>query len=220
MRITTHMLNESTRKAGLPLTRHSLLDYVNGNGNGSVLNALQAKSKTGVTTLNKSKYEKQEKAADDVTVQAWKFLIEGADSIFEKAKETGNTEEICKETEVLAEKYNEMLSSMEKGTGAQDKLYYQSLKDLAGENKEQLEKVGILISKDGSLKVDKEKLEAASLEDLKKVLGREGSFMTDLFIFSVRAADNAQANLESMSGSYLSNGNMINQYSGKYDFRG
>ena len=29
MRITTQMLNESARKAGLPLDNHTLLDYIN-----------------------------------------------------------------------------------------------------------------------------------------------------------------------------------------------
>ena len=45
MRITTQMLNESARKAGLPINSNSLLNYVNGNSDNTLLNALN-KSRT------------------------------------------------------------------------------------------------------------------------------------------------------------------------------
>ena len=37
MRITTRMLNESVRKAGLPVNNTSLLNYINNKGKGNTL---------------------------------------------------------------------------------------------------------------------------------------------------------------------------------------
>ena len=47
MRITTQMLNESARKAGLPVNNTSLLNYINNKNQGnSLLDALNKKKET------------------------------------------------------------------------------------------------------------------------------------------------------------------------------
>ncbi len=57
MRITTQMLNESARKAGLPVNNTSLLNYINNKGEGnSLLDALNKKKETVATATQKSNY--------------------------------------------------------------------------------------------------------------------------------------------------------------------
>ena len=65
MRITTQMLNESARKAGLPINNTSLLSYAsNESSENTLLRALNKNSSSVVDTAKRSSYEKLEKAAD------------------------------------------------------------------------------------------------------------------------------------------------------------
>lgn len=59
MRITTRMLNESARKAGLPVNNTSLLNYINNKGKGNtLLDALNKKKETTANLKQKNNYEK------------------------------------------------------------------------------------------------------------------------------------------------------------------
>ena len=65
MRVTTQMLNESARKAGLPLHDTSLLNYINKeNGGNGLLDAISNKNgqnNGNVSRMQKYGYEKMEK---------------------------------------------------------------------------------------------------------------------------------------------------------------
>ena len=84
MRITTQMLNESARKAGLPINNTSLLNYKKNDGTGnSLLDALNKKKETAATAAQKSDYEKLDKEADQLTQVAEVLLKDGENSLFE-----------------------------------------------------------------------------------------------------------------------------------------
>lgn len=218
MRVTNQMLNESARRAGTPVNGHSLLDYVKGGGSNTISNGSWANKKLG--KAEKTKYEKQEKAADELTTIAQKLSASGKDNIWEKFRESGDTAEITKEAEGLVEKYNTLLESMKDTSGALNEFYKKNLKDLPAQYAEALAEIGITSKKDGSLEIDKEKLKGASLEQLEKVLGKDSAFTTRISYVSSRIADNAGANLENLSGSYLPDGNTASSYLNKYDFWG
>lgn len=222
MRITSQMLNESARKSGLTFNRHSLLDYVNGGNNfaPSAQTVLPPKKTETAHTINKTKYEKQEKVADELDIQARKFVMEGSENLFEQAKASSDTAELQKEAEALVEKYNNLLSNMKETSGVMEEFYKYSLKELVSENKDALAELGISAGKDGKLQVDSDKLKAASCETLEKVLGAEGTFIPKLSFLSSRVADNANANLVSVYSNYLSNGNRAENYMSKYNFWG
>lgn len=219
MRVTNQMLNESARKAGTPVNGHSLLDYVNGgSGNNTVSERLMGKR--GLSKAEKTKYEKQEKAADELDTIAQKLSASGKDSLWEKAKESGETKEVTKKAQELVEKYNKLLESMKGATGALNEFYRRSLKELPEQHAEELAKIGITSKKDGSLEIDQEKLKGASLEQLEKVFGKDSAFTPRISYISSRIADNAGANLENLSGSYLPDGNAASSHLNKYDFWG
>ncbi|MDE6530539.1 MAG: hypothetical protein K2K96_07175 [Lachnospiraceae bacterium] len=219
MRVTNQMLNESARRAGMPVNGHSLLDYVNGgNSNNMVSEKLMANK--GLSKTEKTKYEKQEKAAEELDSIAQKLSASGKDSIWEKVKESGDTTEITKKAQELVEKYNKLLESMKDTSGALNEFYKKSLKDLPAQHKEALAEIGITAKKDGSLEIDQEKLKGASLEQLEKIFGKDGSLTPRISYISSRIADNASANLENLSGSYLPNGNTTSSHLNKYDFWG
>lgn len=210
------MLHEAEKKAGVPVKQRTLLDYATGGGSPDTL--LDLMQENTVNTANRSKYEKQEKAADELGLQVQKFLAEGSDSLFAKAKESGDTSDLCKEIETLAEKYNSLLSQTARETDTMNVFYGQSMKELVTKNKDALAGIGVTVNSDGSLKVDQEKLQSASLESLEKAFGRENVFVSNLAYVVSRVEGNASANLESISGSYASNGNFASMYTSKYDF--
>ncbi|MDE6686544.1 MAG: flagellar filament capping protein FliD [Lachnospiraceae bacterium] len=219
MRVTNQMLNESARRAGTPVNGHSLLDYVNGgNSNNMISEKLMANKRLSKT--EKTKYEKQEKAAEELDTIAQKLSASGKDSIWEKVKESGDTTEITKKAQELVEKYNKLLESMKDTSGALNEFYRRSLKELPDQHKEALAEIGITTKKDGSLEIDQEKLKGASLEQLEKVFGKDSKLTTRISYVSSRIADNASANLENLSGSYLPDGNTTSSHLNKYDFWG
>lgn len=219
MRVTNQMLNESAKRAGMPVNGHSLLDYVNGGNSNNMISEKLMASK-GLSKTEKTKYEKQEKAAEELDTIAQKLSASGKDSIWEKVKESGDTTEITKKAQELVEKYNKLLESMKDTSGALNEFYRRSLKDLPDQHKEALAEIGITTKKDGSLEIDQEKLKGASLEQLEKALGKDSSLTTRLSYVSSRIADNASANLENLSGSYLPDGNTTSSHLNKYDFWG
>lgn len=219
MRVTNQMLNESARRAGTPVNGHSLLDYVNGGSNNNMI-ADRLMGKKGLGKAEKTKYEKQEKAADELTTIAQKLSASGKDSIWDKVRESGDTAEITKKAQELVEKYNKLLDSMKDTSGALNEFYKRNLKDLPAQHKEALAEVGITTGKDGSLEVDQEKLKGASLEQLEKVFGKDSTFTNRISYVSSRIADNAGANLENLSGSYRADGNTASSHLNKYDFWG
>lgn len=212
MRITTQMLNESARKAGLPIHQGSLLDYINksDSGSASLLNALQTKA-AGATS--RTKYEKQEKAADELLGQVQR-------SFYEKYEGEGEDSGFYKSAQALAEKYNRLLSELKSSPDVLDSFYRQSLGEIVSSGKASLDAVGITAAKDGKLKVDSDKLKSASPEELREVFGEKSEFMEKLQFLAGRISDRAGANAKSASASYSPDG-MMNYYSqNKYDFWG
>lgn len=208
MRITSHMLSLAEQKLGLSVSRRSLLDFINSEKNGnSLLNALSSKKGSFSDTLNRAKYEKLEKTAEELEAQA-KKMAEGSEK-----------DDLYAETEKLAKTYNSLLDAMSRHGGALNSFYRQNLKDIAVHDEELLRSVGISVQKDGTLEVDKDKLSAASLEELKKAVGADSDFAAKLSYISSKIADNAEANAKSYSSGYLPNGNITSNYQSKYDFR-
>lgn len=225
MRITTQMVNEAAMKSGLPINQSTLLDYMNNESNAdTLLEALEAKSESAynkVDAANLNTYKKLEKAADELDAQAQRFMAEGSESFFEKAKASGDTSELYKEAKELLEKYNTLFSAMKGSSDSMNAFYRQSMQELVSSGKETLAAVGISVESDGSLTIDADKFKSASMETLETVLGRNDSFSTSLSFIAAKVGNYANANLKSATSSYLSNGTAASGYYGsKFDFLG
>ena len=218
MRITTQMLNESARKAGLPINGTSLLKYINGSSNNTLLNALNKSSATDAAT--KTKYEKLEKAADQLSEAASVFMATGEDSLFSKARESGDNQDVYNAVEDFVGKYNSTLSALKNTSGTLNDYYSQMLKSAASDNKEALESIGITIAKDGSLSVDKDKLKEADIDTLEKVLGNTTGFTKKAAYVADRVSDNAHTNQSSLSSQYSSTGSLYSALASKYNLYG
>ncbi|MDE7225189.1 MAG: hypothetical protein K2O34_15590 [Acetatifactor sp.] len=220
MRITTQMLNETARKTGVPINSGSLLDHLNNSASdNSLLKALN-KSGSVADTKQKSDYEKLEKNAGQLQKSADKLAAKGENSLFEKAKEGNDTEEICKETQALVEEYNNTMKILQSASGPLNDYYYQMLQEAASDNREALESVGITVSKNGKMSVDSDKLKAADIDTLEKALGASGSFTSKVSFVAERVSDNAQAGTRSLTSQYGANGSRYAASCSKYSFWG
>ncbi|MCI8484957.1 MAG: flagellar filament capping protein FliD [Lachnospiraceae bacterium] len=216
MRVTDQILNQTARKAGVPVS-FALSDYLSSKSKNS-LNGLEKNQEANLA--KKNHYEKLEKTAEELAKSAQIFLAEGADSIFAKAKESGSNEEIYKHLDQWMENYNSTLKSLKNTASPLNNYYRQMLQDAASENSEALKNAGITIGKDGTLSVDKEKLHKTDRESLESLFGASGTFSKRVSYLGERVADNARANAKSYSNQYNAQGNDYSAFFNKYDFWG
>lgn len=222
MRITTQMLNESARKAGLPINNTSLLNYIKNDGTGNtLLDALNKKKETAATAAQKSDYEKLDKEADQLTQVAEVLLKDGENSLFEQAKTSGDNQKVYDSIEKLFASYNSTLKELRNTSNTMNDFYRQMLLEAPDEVKENLSGVGITFAKDGTASIDMEKVKAADLETLEGLFGKESDFVQKIEFLSTRISDNAEANVESLGNAYNAGGNLYSAMSSsKYDFWG
>lgn len=222
MRITTRMLNESARKAGLPVNNTSLLNCINNKGKGnSLLDALNKKKETTANLKQKSNYEKLDKEADKLTQAAEEFLKDSENSLFEQAKTSGDNKEVYDNIERLFENYNSTLKELRNNSNTMNDFYRKMLLEALAEEKENLSNIGITFTKDGTTKIDAEKVKTTDVEILEKVLGKDSNFLNKVNFLSTRISDNAEANIKSLGNSYNATGNLYSAInSNKYNFWG
>ena len=224
MRITTQMLAETSRKSGLPILQGSLLDVLNkkkGTSTNSLMDALNRNKEAQFSDKQKG-YKDLETAASELALSASRLYAEGEDSLFAKAEESQETGDIIKEIQAMVESYNKTLTLLKEAGGSLNSFYRQELKNAATENAELLSSVGITQNKDGSLVIDKKKLESADLEALKKVFNSDSDFAGLAAYIGIKSAENAAANASSITSQYNSKGMSYNDYfeSNKYNYLG
>ena len=221
MRITTQMLNETARKAGMPVNNSSLLNYVNNKNNNSLLSNLQNGMTQKSDLAKRTSYEKLEAATDALDDAAKALTNEKKDNLFSKAKESGDTTEIIKTVKALIEKYNETRKQLGNNTSSINMCYSELLKQIASKNGDALSELGISMEKDGSLTVDEEKLKAAKVEDLENVFGAKSEFVQKLQYMASNISDSVEAELKSMGNQYGQDANAFSSYiSNKYNLWG
>lgn len=226
MRITNQMLAKTAAKSGIPLQQNTLLDIMNkkksssDNWFSSIGNTEKTNSLLqGQNTKNSKQLEA---AAESLSDYAAKLYEEGEGSLFAEAEATGDTSKLVETITKMADSYNKTVKYL-KGTDSMlNQFYLQELKGYVSENKKAMEKAGVTLDKDGSLRVAADVLKAADLETLKAAFGSGSGFTEKTSYVGSRVAENAVAAQESLAGTYGSNGkeylNAIAQ--NKYNFWG
>ena len=221
IRVTTYMLNEASKKAGLPINSSSLLNYINNdNKSNPLLESLQ-NNKEKVQSQNQKLYEKLKDAAEALEDTSKTLGSDKKDNIFEKAKQSGDSTEAIKNIKTLIEQYNELKKQLEKDAASPISAYYgRTIKELAAQNSEALSALGITVGKDGSIVIDENKLKEAKIEDLEKMFGSDSEFIQKLQYLAMHVSDNAAAEVKSLGNMYGQDANAFSSYtSNKYDWR-
>lgn len=220
MRITNQMLNESARKAGLDLNRPTLLDYMNKNSNNTLYSALSKANQSTSDLMKKSNYEKLEKSSNELVDILNRLSDDGEEGLFSTAKKENDYKEIYNIIEKLINSYNNIIDNSKYITGTLESFYTKMLKEIPSEDSELLNSVGITVTKDDKIEFNSEKLKLVDTETLEKVFGNDSEFITKLAYVTSKIADNAEANVESLSSSYNQTGNIYSSVKNKYDFWG
>lgn len=217
MRITTQMLADTSRQNGMPLQRTTLLDVLNQQSSeqtsiGDKNNATQM--------LKRNTYSKMEDMAQGLNEYANKLAAKDKDSIFAKAQESGDTDEILSDVKELVDKYNATLIQLRTTGSALDNFYQLQLKQIPEENKDLLKSIGITQTKSGSLSIDEKALKNADIDMLQKAVGSESEFASKVISVSKNIEENAAANIASVSNQYTANGSSYtNSFeANKYNF--
>jgi len=143
--------------------------------------AAESTGKTGssnlvLTTQLKTYSKIAQDSAQDIQESGGKLTATGDTSLFAKVEKAGSTKSVVSEATDFVNSYNNMLSSITKLGGSENKKFIAKLKEYAEENAEALKKVGIMVLTDGSLTMNKNEMNEASLDNLKKVFNGENSF--------------------------------------------
>lgn len=203
-RMTTQMLSNSRRRAGLSTRKSPLLSSVQNTGT-SRLNMLQANSIQG-NRLLRIDYENLRKSADSLGYRA-ELLAEKVDK---------EEKDVTSTVESLVEDFNDTMKYLKKSSGVLNDYYRQTLRETALTNKTALGEVGIVVGTDGTLSLDRDKLAGADQEQVKKILGSSSDFIKRVSTVADRAADNASASAENVSRQYTAAGGLNQCHLDKY----
>lgn len=220
MRVTTSMTNNATMNAGMSVTGNSLASFLNGEGTDSMAASLGNKHHSTMNVYSKGKYEKLKESADRLEQYADALNATGNKSLFEEAKKSGDSTEVCGEVEKMVSAYNDLLGRMRTDMSTMGRFYYESLKAVTADHKDELSALGITMDKNGKLSIDKEKLKSADLSRLESVFGAEGTLTSRLNLIAGKVADSAEASLKSASSQYNAAGNSVDSLIRSYDAKG
>lgn len=96
------------------------------------------------------------------------------DSIYDKARESGSTDQIVSDIKSFVNQYNNMLDDLKESGTRSDELILTQLSSMSRISERDLASTGITRKSDGTLVVDEKKLEAADVDTLEKVWGGNG----------------------------------------------
>lgn len=215
-RMTTQMLSNSRKRAGLSAGRSPLLrsSRYGGTGSASRLGAMNASSMQN-PRMARLNYEKLQKSAVSL-VDGMTLLAEKADGLTEEQ----NPADVTGTVENMVEDFNTTLKYLQQNSSVLNDYYRQSLRELGAGSKAELAEIGITVGSNGTLTLNKEKLEEADREKIKNVLGSQGDFARRIKAVASRVADNAKVNAEAASSQYNSSGGLANSYLSRFNLRG
>lgn len=223
MRITNQMLTNSAAKSGISLQRASLLDVLNNKSSSGLFGDVGNNTNKSVSDiLKKNNYSKLEDTSENLNKYASKLANTDKNSIYDKAKESGELKELLSDVGKMVEEYNATMNQLKKTGGTMDEFYRRQLTEIPAGCKDALKSIGITQAKDGSLNIDEKILKNADVDTLKKALGSETKFASRLSFVSNRINENASANVTSALSRYTSNGSSyMNSFeANKYNFFG
>lgn len=222
MRITTQMLEQSAAKSGIPLNSTSLLDIMNDSSSGNLFTNVSNNNTSASSILKKNYYTKLEQSTDELSQSTAALLGKDQNSLFTKAEEDKDTSAIVKDVKSMVENYNAVQKQLASSGDTLSNFYKQQMTQISEESKEVLKNAGITTSKDGTLVIDEKALAAADIDTLKKAFGPDTTFASKLNYISEKISNYAEANRDSLSSQYGSNGLSYSSAfeASKYDFLG
>lgn len=182
-------------------------------GNGKNTNTSSVSNRNFVNSASKSQkfYYDMQYHAKQVGEYADALKSTKEDSIYDKARERGNTDQIVSDVKNFVNQYNNMLSDLEESGTNSDKLILSQLSAMSRSAERDLALTGVTRRSDGTLAVDEKKLETADVDTLEKVWGGNG-FSTKAAAKAGSVEATAEKNFEAEKSSIYSPFSRANLY--------
>lgn len=217
------LLNGNSKSSGTSSLLQSALSRSSNrrsrfNLNNSKTNGISGSAIGNLTSsVNSEKlYYNMKYHAGQVCDYADKLKDKGEDSIYEKAKESGNTEEIIANIKGFVKQYNSMMANMKESGGRSDVNYQTQLNNLARLSSSDLAATGVTRKMDGTLVIDEKKLAEADIETLGKVWGGSSSFASRAALRADSVESYAERSMEAKASSAYSD--LFNTYGSKGNY--
>lgn len=153
------------------------------------------------TNSAQTTYQNIKNSAGEMQSIASKLTDTGENSIFAKAKESGDTTEITKQVKEFVNQYNNMVRNMKTSGSRVDNSYLNQLNAYGTMHRNALQATGVTKQADGTLSVDERVLGRTSVEQLEATWGSSSSFAAK----AGSVAANVQANAVSSMNSLINN---------------
>ena len=192
-------------------SRSSLLNQVNSSGN-NVFGTGTIKNTANTQKL----YYNMKYHAGQVADYADKLTSNDKNSLFAKAKESGDTSEIVSTIKGFVSQYNSMMQNLQESGGRADNSYITQLNSASGMKSSELASCGVRRNYDGTLTIDEKKLAAADIDTLEKVWGDSTGFPARAATWADAVESSAERNMKAQVSNTYSN--LFNNYgsSGNY----
>lgn len=154
--------------------------------------------------------------AGQVYVYAERLNGKNKDSVYEKAKTSGSTEEIIADIKGFVSHYNSMVANMKKSGSRTDDNYQTQFNNLARSSSLELASTGVNRKSDGTLEIDEKKLAEADIETLEQVWGGSTSFASRIALRADSVASYAERSMTAQASSAYSS--LFNNYGSKGNY--
>ena len=154
--------------------------------------------------------------AGQVYVYAERLNGKNKDSVYEKAKTSGSTEEIIADIKGFVSHYNSMVVNMKKSGSRTGDNYQTQFNHLARLSSLELASTGVSRKSDGTLEIDEKKLSEADIETLEQVWGGSTSFASRIALRADSVASYAERSMTAQASSAYSS--LFNNYGSKGNY--
>ena len=154
--------------------------------------------------------------AGQVYVYAERLNGKNKESVYEKAKASGSTEEIIANIKGFVSHYNSMVANMKKSGSRTDDNYQTQFNNLARSSSLELASTGVSRKSDGTLEIDEKKLSEADIETLEQVWGGSTSFASRIALRADSVASYAERSMTAQASSAYSS--LFNNYGSKGNY--
>lgn len=205
MRISRNYMNALMNANKTRSSRRRMQNRSSKYNAGSYLTNMSSSGRTNKANSTMNIYQNMKNNAGEVQYAASKLMNSGDNSVFAKAKESGDTTEVTKEIKEFIGKYNDMVRSLRNSNSRVDNSYLNQLNSYSMMNRNTLQATGVTRQSDGTLTVDDKALNAADLEQLQKAWGGSSSFAAKAGTTAAYVQSSAVSSLNSLVNNSYSN---------------
>lgn len=207
----TSLLQSALSRSGTSRRANRLASLL-GNKKSTVMSGLTDRNFVNSASKSQKFYYDMQYHAKQVGEYADALKSTEKDSVYDKARESGNTDEIVANIKSFVNQYNHMLSDLEESGTKADASILNQLNSMSRTSERDLALAGVTRKADGTLVVDEKKLEMVDVDTLEKVWGGNGfSSKAAASAGSVEAA--AERNIEAEKSSIYSPFDRTNLFS-------